>query len=552
MNRNNSQTASPLETLAPELISRIAIYAVANDEFSFGPPSAVTRLALTSRSIYHSLSLNNNSPLLSEIFRLKFDYAAIARRVGSQNLTTIHFAIELKKRCRSLQRIRAACVDDETLVEDLWTIFLMMLENDGLNERHLLGWANLPAFLYEFLHSAQRKGTLCEEAWWEETPELSLAIWITWLTSSRDVLRRESKVDREILILQSIIARTPPYVSDSSTYPRIPIHFTAPKMSHIIHFGQTLNLCTPPSTAVAFLAMAIRLDFDQQVTATALGVGGPTMEDMAELASATRVRPWLGIATSDTEHLSIPAHKTTSILHDLDWYRITSCHDYSRLNLRRLPFNSRTFVPGQLSGLWAGKFMVPELQAYRTLLASSPGTLQNRIPMYQRPLYMRLREHHCFLTDEPIVCGGDCGETDDFLNVWLPKRCSCIESQDNAHIDVDDPMTRRKIKYMTFHPGSNPEKPTYPGLDATKSKSIKTDPRHGEAWGHFKIIGRVRLWDGLVVLQRKPANPDEAELGTWVFRGYVISSGTLVGRWRDSTTGIDAPALEGPFVITKQ
>jgi len=32
----------------------------------------------------------------------------------------------------------------------------------------------------------------------------------------------------------------------------------------------------------------------------------------------------------------------------------------------------------------------------------------------------------------------------------------------------------------------------------------QTGEHYGEAWGHFSIYGRVRAWDGLIVLLRVP------------------------------------------------
>jgi hypothetical protein len=32
----------------------------------------------------------------------------------------------------------------------------------------------------------------------------------------------------------------------------------------------------------------------------------------------------------------------------------------------------------------------------------------------------------------------------------------------------------------------------------------QTDHRHGQAWNHYKFYGRVRRWDGLIVILRVP------------------------------------------------
>lgn len=94
--------------------------------------------------------------------------------------------------------------------------------------------------------------------------------------------------------------------------------------------------------------------------------------------------------------------------------------------------------------------------------------------------------------------------------------------------------------------------------------------RHGDAWGHFDIIGRVRSWDGLIVLLRKPVretpawswsksclmdsvqkNPEDRNLGTWIFRGYVHGN-TFIGRWRETGTSANVVGFEGGFVVEKQ
>ncbi|KAI5122553.1 hypothetical protein M0805_005280 [Coniferiporia weirii] len=619
MNKEYSPSSSLFETLAPESISRIALYMAIDDDPLPGPPSAILPLALTSRTIAHSLSLNDNSPLLSEVFRLKFDHAAAFRRLGTVGLTTVHLSSELRRRCRMLKRIRAGCLEGDTLLGDLWSAFLMMLENDGMNEKHLLDWANLPGFLVKVIRNLRVGGGLLQES-----QEVSLAVWLVWMSSNYGSLCKETSEEREVVMsslqplvvaghryksfyapetffwfameAQSSNTRELSFPSPLSDHAHTPIHSATFRKSHVVHFGRTVAICAPPVTLAAFLATTVRLDFDQQgrssprgcilslplnrEAANVLGVGGPTLADMAELASSTRVKPWTRF-TGNAGLLGGLVHKMTSDRHDQDWRRITLSHDYCRLTSRTRPFKNRPFVPGQLSGLWAGKLMVPDIQAYRTLLSSAPGAPTEQITMYQRPLYMRLREHHCFITNTPVSCGSDNGEDNDFLNAWLPKQYSCVENQERAHLNIFDPVTRRKIRYETFVSSSDGiEKHSYPSMDAEKARRIKslvrlddeetdedvklvdgindivvtgeTDPRHGDAWGHYRIVGRVRPSDGLVVFLRKPRNPEEGELGTWVFRGYVISSGTLVGRWRESTTVIDSPTLEGPFVMTKQ
>lgn len=69
------------------------------------------------------------------------------------------------------------------------------------------------------------------------------------------------------------------------------------------------------------------------------------------------------------------------------------------------------------------------------------------------------------------------------------------------------------------------------------------------AWGRFVIRGRVRAWDGMLILS-KEYRPDGR--GRWLYRGYVVAGGTLVGRWRDSFTPADMSGYEGPFILNQR
>lgn len=96
--------------------------------------------------------------------------------------------------------------------------------------------------------------------------------------------------------------------------------------------------------------------------------------------------------------------------------------------------------------------------------------------------------------------------------------------------------------------------------------------KQGEAWGHYSYIGRVRQWDGLVVLLRTPVrdvhasrltlpnlvilssnqvHDPTASRGHAIFKGYVHGE-SLVGRWRDTTTDMQAVGYEGGFVLCRQ
>ncbi|EJD06721.1 uncharacterized protein FOMMEDRAFT_131573 [Fomitiporia mediterranea MF3/22] len=580
-----------LESLTPELLSQIALFTIC-DRFKAGPPSQLLPLSLISRSIYRALCLNDNYPLLSQVFGLKFDLSSCGRRFGVNYLTTVDFSVELKKRCQALKRLRAGCFDDTTLVDDLWTALLMMFENDGFNEVHLLDWVGLHSRLLDILRKLHAQTSAYNSSVW------SLTIWLLWMTSDEASLRAEVPFDRDLLMsaLQPLVIagnRHEAFCAPEASFECRKLHLLTTKCMPIIHYNQSLFLRIPSAPLAAFLASTARLDFDQQCgkvvggcslslprsreVAIALGITGPTIEDMEELGKIARVaiRRRASTTGSTREH---NLDDSPSKFLDIDWSRMMLFEHSSQTARHGEAFRGQAYVPGNLAGPWAGKFMVPELQAYRALLADSADFPSSRIPMYQRPLYMRLREHHCLSAEASISYNSDRGE--DFLNAWLPRSCSYREDEDSAQLVVYDKLSRRRVKYHTLVPVSGfRDTPGYSDhrLNGSDSKhhsmgyrnvhaegfgtpehvkdiivTGETDPQHGDAWGHFKVLGRVRPWDGLVALLRSPAFSDESELGTWLFRGYIVGSGMLVGRWRDATSMNGASELEGPFFMTKQ
>jgi hypothetical protein len=64
---------------------------------------------------------------------------------------------------------------------------------------------------------------------------------------------------------------------------------------------------------------------------------------------------------------------------------------------------------------------MPEVEPYWNLVAN-PRLSCRSVPVFYRPLDMRLQEHHCLQPDVGFPRGVDasgCG--DDILNAWLPR-----------------------------------------------------------------------------------------------------------------------------------
>lgn len=90
--------------------------------------------------------------------------------------------------------------------------------------------------------------------------------------------------------------------------------------------------------------------------ANALGVEGATQADMIEIVSRTRNK-LPGLRPRGTDRFGHGSSRN----HDEEWYQVTSCIYPGTSGLRSSSLKlhqGRVFVPGQLCGLWAGKFMV--------------------------------------------------------------------------------------------------------------------------------------------------------------------------------------------------
>ncbi|KAL4068843.1 hypothetical protein V8B97DRAFT_754883 [Scleroderma yunnanense] len=81
----------------------------------------------------------------------------------------------------------------------------------------------------------------------------------------------------------------------------------------------------------------------------------------------------------------------------------------------------------------------------------------------------------------------------------------------------------------------------------------ETDTRHAQAWHPYRFYGRVREWDGLIVLVRVPGptvNPHP--LGASIFMGYLVGGQTLVGNWRMREHPNEPVTFEGAWAMSKR
>jgi len=379
-----------------------------------------------------------------------------------------------------------------------------------------------------------------------------------------------------------------------------------PKTRKIIHYSHELTLAAPVLTSPALLATTVRLGAVMDRTppqfpanfplnremANALGITGPTLEDVREFHYNIRPR------FVDRCHIypdeSDRATSSGSIRHDEDWSRLVSCHDPW---MKEPPLRGKVFTVGALSGCWTGRYCMPAVEPYWNL-AVDPHLPSTSVPIINRPLNMWLQEHHCLKPGVGLPPGNDASDWgDDILNAWLPRGIIVRHVEDA--LEVFDPATECTVRYETFFP----DRPApyskracerlqtswttvegeeiadgSPDIGAVSAEEVPciddddefedvvmhqssgvsdvlvtgvTDECHGKAWGRFSYLGRVRPWDGLISLLRIPMDPANAHLGRWIFKGYIHDQ-NFVGRWRETHSNLDTIGFEAGFVMCKR
>lgn len=202
---------TPFDSIPHELLENIALFAVTSDPL--GPPRELIPLLLVNRRLHAALSSTSNPHFHARIFAAKFDTAALVRRLGPGPATRApKLAAELRRRCVQLGRLRAqvGCTVDtfaalaggtctgagsgggsglteegmRALHEMLWTAYLMMLENDGKNERQLREYARLDRWLRNFWFAED--GASCaqiairDNAWPPNNDLSAVTMWLFW------------------------------------------------------------------------------------------------------------------------------------------------------------------------------------------------------------------------------------------------------------------------------------------------------------------------------------------------------------------------------------
>jgi len=158
-----------------EVLEDVAFW-VATEDTSIAPLSNLIPLLLLDRESNKFLSFNSNHPLYARIYATKFDTKTTTRRLGKGRLTAHCLAKELKRRWVHLRAIRTLSFELELIEPAIWTAFVMMLENDGKNERLLLEQAQITHWLKHYWVAISN--SLEEEGWPSNDLSHSICMWL--------------------------------------------------------------------------------------------------------------------------------------------------------------------------------------------------------------------------------------------------------------------------------------------------------------------------------------------------------------------------------------
>ncbi|WVF70166.1 hypothetical protein IAT40_004954 [Kwoniella sp. CBS 6097] len=349
-------------------------------------------------------------------------------QIRAQDLTS-----ELRRRIRTLARLRDMIQRrdiSELKDDDLWTVYFMLIENDGKNTEYLVGpkaIAHLPTFL-DLYHEQHLLSAAVEPGYPSETVGRSLAMWIAWLVGGAGPADEtpEQREERMFVLRPYVFAaqqyqlyfapwvlpdlplQAPIEESDSSN-PFIADLSPKSRLITVQHYGRDLEICPPFLAHAAILRFFYRRpgdDLDDEIMDVAPPIlsmlqnqgqgfdftNGVRVNDLMDgmipgtqglLPSRPSTRPPTRPASpSSTQHFLL----SNSAIHDRDYQRLRRCYDPSITKGLRPPA-----WRGSWDGCWEGTFSFFDFDAFREMLAGHARALYEG-PYGEQAQVWRLKE----------------------------------------------------------------------------------------------------------------------------------------------------------------
>lgn len=347
----------------------------------------------------------------------------------------------------------------------------------------------------------------------EVNPTKALAAWVT-LMSTCDLFaeRTAAEIDEKIFLLRPYLFASAQYTFEYADwrYRKLPIckpgcrehQPIARDLAPYSRFGHA-HMRAPPCFATAAFVMFFRM--------------------------LSRYPERMGIKPESTTWLDPPPHNLfsethllPSLYHDLEWQRNSVCQDaHNGAGLPPLTFYKR------MSGFWRGEMLFFDFDGYRQALAGNVHALQTGT-FHRNAVEFELEETVIRVPESEV------GGRGKVLNAGF--------GDEDSEAELNFIRAGYGYKVLTGDELFAPEKPGW-------TKEILLSGRHRCGWGNATIRGRIRPWDGLVLLAVGEA--DRFPVGRWLLRGYIHVSGAFVGKWRDCLTPENRHGYEGPLTFLR-
>ncbi|PSR74766.1 hypothetical protein PHLCEN_2v9563 [Hermanssonia centrifuga] len=452
-----------------------------------GPPAALIPLLLICKDIYlkllppglsHASGERPDQYFYARIFKFLFDSGAIDRRLGPRPAYSRNLAAQLLVYCPALKRIRSGNIHADTVQDDLWSAYFMMMENDGRNAAQLLEWAGLKAFVDRFVRTRLLDGAT--NGWPCENIINSLAVWLLYATTDEATIISETPEKRgELMDLLR------PYVTMPIRYPsfyapdnhfefpisrdfleRLPVTIRTPNGAYPVYRSPLDSLARPMHYREPFyvraplISVSAKLLYFSRAEAVPQEVVEGTPLDRADAIA----RGITYILPTRVDYAEFNSHKAVKFLNngswernqpismhlDIDWDRSLYCFDPWSDGPLNLPY---TF--GTLTGLWLGRINFPDMRYFSRVMSRDYDALQQ--PMTYLPLAMYLREHHSINPRQRIPPGGDPKkEMDDGVNNgWLPHGKMRLDRRGLSLYDQQADVMYQCEHYVRGRPSSH-------------------------------------------------------------------------------------------------
>lgn len=399
-------------------------------------------------------------------------------------------------------------------------VYLLMLENEGKNEKQLREYANFDIWLREYwfdeLGASRAVSCMTADRWVPEYPETSIAMWLFWfLLKPGDYSRNEMTAWTALHVLKMFALAAHKYDVSNTPWTEFYPHYNQAKSIYMLHYCEWYKLTPPPLTVPAILSFLALVN--------AMGEG-------------------VGYATPTP-----PSHSSSEW--DCEW----DCEWARCFSLNQTACDKVAFIPGSVDGIWEGLFTYTEFTAYTAILQGGPPPILQESVIARHRQTWKLREHHLIGTDpsdsgveedrDPL----DVLSAGDPLRSYFPPGTQIREHQDR--IEVQEPGRRGVLFYQRT--GVNGSQYFGVGYGKGYVQDIVITGEGHSSWGQFNLLGRVRPGDGLISLSKEYVDGDR---GKWLYRGYLVGNrnGNLAGRWRDTLTPANLSGYEGTFSMSRR